>query len=65
MGQFRMVWAVEFNRRLPDKDLSAAIETCHELLSAAEARDDIDTSTRADDMIREIAAMVLVRAVSR
>lgn len=63
VGQFRMFWAVEFNRRLPDEDLITAIETLHELLSAPTARDDIDTASRAYDMTREVAAKVLVRAV--
>lgn len=63
IGQFRMFWAVAFNRRLPDQDLIPAIEALHELLSAPAARDDIDTSFRAYDMTREVAAKVLVRAV--
>ncbi|MGF6859211.1 hypothetical protein [Paraburkholderia sp. CI3] len=63
IGQFRMFWAVEFNRRLPDEDLVPAIEALHELLSAPAARDDVDPSSRAYDVTREVAAKVLVRAV--
>ncbi len=63
IGHFRMFWAVEFNRRLTDQDLIPAIEALHELLSAPAARDDIDSSSRAYDMTREVAAKVLVRAV--
>ncbi|WP_321791769.1 hypothetical protein [Caballeronia sp. J97] len=63
IGQFRMFWAVAFNRRLPDADLIPAIETLDELLSAPTARDDVDTPARAYDMTREVAAKVLVRAV--
>ncbi|SED78795.1 hypothetical protein SAMN02787142_3839 [Burkholderia sp. WP9] len=63
IGQFRMFWAVEFNRRLPDEDLIPAIEALHELLSAPAVCDDIDTGSRAYDMTREVAARVLVRAV--
>lgn len=63
IGQFRMFWAVEFNRRLPDKDLAPALETLNDILMAPAARDDIDTPTRAYDVTREVAAKVLVRAV--
>ncbi|MGE8160358.1 NACHT domain-containing protein [Paraburkholderia sp. NPDC080076] len=63
IGQFRMFWAVEFNRILPNKDLTAALETLDEILMAPAARNDIDTPTRAYDMTREVAAKVLMRAV--
>ncbi|CAB3794500.1 NACHT domain-containing protein [Paraburkholderia fynbosensis] len=63
IGQFRMFWAVEFNRRLPDKDLALALETLNDILLSPAARDDIDTPTRAYDVTREVAAKVLVRAV--
>ncbi|SAK47916.1 hypothetical protein AWB80_01160 [Caballeronia pedi] len=63
IGQFRMFWAAEFNRRLPDEDLPAALDVLQALLGTAAARDDIDTPTRVYDIVREVAARVLVRAV--